>query len=963
VLFFFVSQRRLKRIFFFFFFFFSTLKKSFLKADESRREVLISEIANVAINTTVKNTKPGVMFEVRSKQKTPRGQDKSSTLYLVAPTQADADAWVAAIQNNMNALNDRGSSTGGEISLAVPSRDSGRSKSPVRSFVKSLGALVGIGGGEEEQGGDGGGDDDDNVVVEEDAELRRRKYEARAYIDSFDADSFKSSLESAMVVVKRVLDTTKNPKPINEVPHAYADKFALAERATHTAIRAVLVPLEQLGFDRKTQSRFRETVQIKKRPVELVLQAVEKCKFLRRTEREEEDAVRYVSEYSVGRLVSAITDRITHKTVRTIVEYHWRFDYEYRLVVRSGKDEHTLMRGTRHCELITPDDTSPRPEHAVRDELSLNITWLLQQLRSGKKVKKRGTDGSKSPRRSRSKSPRPSVDGDAAAAAAAAATTTTTTDDNADDNADDDDAGAADDERAPTRFVIERSVASCLTPRRNCDVEDALTFFYRAFNFCNEVTGYLGEVFSLHDDNVDASTFDVDTMFSPVVVLLDKGHFLPTSDTDALLAEQRRSIDEKLAAVKKSVGSASGLVGFDEARVVCMLAHAGVIGEQYSNTIDAVEALLEQQLVAALGRVIKPVDFDAYMQFHCRKLFVPSRAPSPFVYGVRRDATGCVEGVLSIDVDRGDGALPQPLHTLAAVHRNVRNWSFALGARDARRHQRRPVRARRRAALVRARAVEQRAAPARARAPVLVVHSAVRLDHRQGRAAADARALHRQQDRARRGARDDGAAERQGVQGGGRVDVARDAALRQGVPRHAARVDAVWRRRGAGQAAARAAAQPGAAHARQGDRAHAEAARPDGHVPDSVRHARVQRGARRGRDAARAAAAAADVGAVQQPPRAHVVAAHRRQLRARLGCATSAAGARAPTSNAFSASRAATTCAAIARRLARRCRSPSSKSSTTTTTTASTTAPTPRWCARRRSACARCARTSPRSRT
>jgi hypothetical protein len=618
------------------------------------------------------------MFEVRTKQKTPRGQDKSSTLYLVAPTQADADAWVEAIQNNMNALNEHRGSTGGDISLAVPSRDSGRSKSPVRSFVKSLGALVGI-GGDDDDGGDGGDDDDNAAIVEEDAELRRRKYEARAYIDSFDADTFKSSLESAMVVVKRVLDTTKNPKPINDVPHAYADKFSLAERATHTAIRAVLVPLEQLGFDRKSQSRFRETVQLKKRPVELVLQATEKCKFLRRTEREEEDAVRYVSEYSVGRLVSAITDRITHKTVRTIVEYHWRFDYEYRLVVRSGKDEHTLMRGTRHCELITPDDSSPRPEHSVRDEISLNLTWLLQQLRSGKKVKKRNTDGSKSPRRSRSKSPRPSTDDNSAAAAAAAAAATTAADDD-DEEEDVVDASAADDERAPTRFVIERSVASCLTPRRNCDVEDALTFFYRAFNFCNEVTGYLAEVFSLHDDNVDVSTFDVDTMFSPVVVLLDKGRFLPASDVDALLAEQRRSIDEKLAAVKKSVGSASGLVGFDEARVVCMLAHAGVIGEQYSNTIDAVEALLEQQLVAALGRTIKPVDFDAYMQFHCRKLFVPSRAPAPFVYGVRRDATGCVEGVLSIDVDRGDGALPQPLHTLAAVHRNARNWSFALGA-------------------------------------------------------------------------------------------------------------------------------------------------------------------------------------------------------------------------------------------------------------------------------------------
>jgi hypothetical protein len=459
------------------------------------------------------------MFEVRSKQKTPRGQDKSSTLYLVAPSQADADAWIEAIQSNMNALNDRGSSTAGEISLAVPSRDSGRSKSPVRSFVKSLGALVGIGGGDgDEQGAEGGGgggdDDDDNAgAVDDDAELRRRKYEARAYIDSFDADTFKSSLESAMVVVKRVLDTTKNPKPINEVPHTYADKFALAERATHTAIRAVLVPLEQLGFDRKSQSRFRETVQLKKRPVELVLQAVEKCKFLRRTEREEEDAVRYVSEYSVGRLVSAITDRITHKTVT----HHCRVSLALRLRVPPRR---ALGQGRAHADARLAPLRAHHARRHVAAPRARGARRALAQHHLAAPAAAQRQEGEEARRRRRQVAAPLALQVAAAvgrrrcrrcnAAAAAAAATTTATDDNAAAAEDDDEEEtvAADDERAPTRFAIERSVASCLTPRRNCDVEDALTFFYRAFNFCNEVTGYLGELFALHDDNVDASTFD-----------------------------------------------------------------------------------------------------------------------------------------------------------------------------------------------------------------------------------------------------------------------------------------------------------------------------------------------------------------------------------------------------------------------------------------------------------------------
>ncbi len=637
------------------------------------------------LNATVSHKgKDGAMFEVRANKgsKSPRSSRASDdALLLLAPTQADADAWVAAINGNIHLLNDAASPASplADISLAVPSgAGSRRSKSP--SLFQRLGDIVGFGGKKDDDDDDDDGDDP--AIAEPDAEVRRRKYEARQYIDTFDLESFEQNMSTAMDTVRRVLDTQKRPLTIDKAAHTYDSKFELAERATHAAIQALLQPLEDVGLDRKTLQHFRETVQKKKRPVEIVFQALEKCKFLRRTERKEEDPTRYVAEYtsSVGRALSAIKDTITFKTVTTIVEYHWRFDYEYRLVMRSGKDEHTLMRGARHCELITSDESSPRPEVTVLDERSLDFTWLLQQVRSGKKVKKR-SERSKSP----SKSPRGSVD---SGSKSPRRSTTPTPDADADDNnngGDDDDddnnSGNAG-ERAPTRFAIERSVKSCRTPRRNCDVEDALSFFYGVHTFACGVTDYLAGVFAVHDDNVDDSTFDVEALFAPVLVLMEQrervAQFLAASDNEALANEQRRSLDAKLAAIKKAVGHASGLVGADEARVVCMLQHAASIAELYSNTLDHVEALLEKQLLAAVGKVLRPLDFDAYMQFHCRKLFAPSRAPTPFVYGVRRDTAGCVEGVLSIDVDLGDGSLPQPLHTLTAAYRNVRDWSFAL---------------------------------------------------------------------------------------------------------------------------------------------------------------------------------------------------------------------------------------------------------------------------------------------
>ena len=80
--------------------------------------------------------------------------------------------------------------------------------------------------------------------------------------------------------------------------------------------------------------------------------------------------------------------------------------------------------------------------------------------------------------------------------------------------------------------------------------------------------------------------------------------------------------------------------------------------ERTAHIVDYIEALIEKQLVAAVGKTLTAKDFGAYMNFHNRKLFAPQYAPSPFVYAVRRP-DHCPEGVLSIEADLHDGALPQ----------------------------------------------------------------------------------------------------------------------------------------------------------------------------------------------------------------------------------------------------------------------------------------------------------------
>ena len=89
--------------------------------------------------------------------------------------------------------------------------------------------------------------------------------------------------------------------------------------------------------------------------------------------------------------------------------------------------------------------------------------------------------------------------------------------------------------------------------------------------------------------------------------------------------------------------------------------------------------MLEQQLIAAVGKTLQPKDFGEYMQFHARRLFANAFAPKPFVYAIRR-ADHCPEGLLTIDSDAGDGALEQPLQSIVSVSHAKAPLFFSLGA-------------------------------------------------------------------------------------------------------------------------------------------------------------------------------------------------------------------------------------------------------------------------------------------
>jgi hypothetical protein len=349
--------------------------------------------------------------------------------------------------------------------------------------------------------------------------------------------------------------------------------------------------------------------------VSIQLVAEERCKFVKKVVREEESKTKHVTEWSDG-------DKRTYKTVTTIEEWIWTFTVEYKLVGYCGADpdKRVVLQGrTGSVEIVTTSDKSPRPEVRVVDPIDVNITWLLR---------------------------------DAAA------------------------------------FKIDRAAKSCRTPRRNGDVEAALRSFEALHGWCARVASYFqSSVFSAQAlDKLDMGAINGSGVFVPFVPLMlpatgaqKSGALLPAQDQEAFIGEQKRSLEAKLTALGKAFADEKKLVTGAEAMLLSAAAHVQQIAVRYSHCVDYVEFMLEQQLVAAVGKVLQPKDFGEYMQFHARRLFAPAFAPKPFVYAIRRP-DHCPEGLLTIDSDASDGALEQPLQSIVSVSHAKAPMFFSLGA-------------------------------------------------------------------------------------------------------------------------------------------------------------------------------------------------------------------------------------------------------------------------------------------
>mmetsp|Transcript_232 Transcript_232/g.438 ORF Transcript_232/g.438 Transcript_232/m.438 type:complete len:862 (-) Transcript_232:69-2654(-) len=442
---------------------------------------------------------------------------------------------------------------------------------------------------------------------------------------AFQEDQFRQRMDKALQKVATILENTKNPKLVEDVHHEYDDKYLLAEFLTNISIASMLNLLETLGL---TVDGIKKLIEWSKNSsVSLRLSASEKCKFKEKKERKVESKTQYVTERT-GVFGSSKT---TEKVVTKVTDYFWDFSFEYELTAFKGSNPNDKLRlqgREGSCVIKTSSDHNPR-SNIVRPGIDVNISWLFSRMNSKDQM----------------------------------------------------------------IFKINRGASSCKTPRRNECIYDALNYFGTLSRWATRVTSYFkNDLFPAQQDHsLDLGALNSTGMFIPVLPLFEdveaaglpavedakgKGKedgalqigskVVPISYINPFLAEQLRSINEKMENLGKVFPNDKSVITVVEGSLLSTMAHANDLVQAYTQGIEYIEYLLRKQLIAAIGKEVTPADFCDYMVFHNRKLFKKEYGPKPFCHAIRRP-DHYPEGILSVEMQTPSaGGNPEAIQTISS---------------------------------------------------------------------------------------------------------------------------------------------------------------------------------------------------------------------------------------------------------------------------------------------------------
>lgn len=236
-------------------------------------------------------------------------------------------------------------------------------------------------------------------------------------------------------------------------------------------------------------------------------------------------------------------------------------------------------------------------------------------------------------------------------------------------------------------FTIDRAAPTTFTPLRNRAVETALDSLRRLYDWSARVeTSFVNKIFPLQGN---MPVIPVGGLFVPVAPVLEASAqqcstqpncstVLSQEEIVTLLNEQELSLSNatRLLEANLPAPSSPSAVSSAEGNAVMLLRHIRQVAQAYSDGVLSIEAVLQAQLVVAIGKLVKPVDIAAFMDFNNQLIIKPEFKPQDISVSVRRSNRD-PDGVIAIE--RTDLPGSRPVKAFTRVLNSSMPMSMPIG--------------------------------------------------------------------------------------------------------------------------------------------------------------------------------------------------------------------------------------------------------------------------------------------
>lgn len=469
----------------------------------------------------------------------------------------------------------------------------------------------------------------------------------------------------------RILDLDRNPRLAEDVSHDYTDKYALANSMTNTAIISQMNVLHRIGLSNDVLQKIDST-----KATTLRFHAFDSCQFVK--EQVVDVPVPTTFETTeetktTGTFFGSTKKSTVHQIVNRVKEFHWNVEVKWEISVYSGTDiDERIVLDSRTASttlIVQSEQKAPLPERREHKPIDVSLTWLLQQI---------------------------------------------------------------DKDNSFVHFTIDTQNKETKTPRRNKQVEGALDFFVHLSNWAKGVNRhfvclYTNDIVHKHNPAIpspfntivgnsqELSKLDAN-VFIPIIPLMEdtedgegeeqenqttehpisqsasavpaattdrndrsKGRVLSSSDMVLLLNAQTQNLDKVLESLQKGYPDRQSnyLISVTEAKIYVLFLHLSKLVLAHQRSIEYIEKMLEDQLVAAIGKRVTSADLDQFVRYHNAKMLSP--APKPFCHSIRRP-NHYPEGILSIESDKALKDRVEPIETHVREVDGLSSLKFPLNA-------------------------------------------------------------------------------------------------------------------------------------------------------------------------------------------------------------------------------------------------------------------------------------------